>query len=251
MRIDLLCSGSKGNCCLVRATDTQIVIDCGSTKRYLTQSLQAVGAQIGQTDAILLTHSHSDHVSQRKLFAQIPMYSYCEVEGFERHTHVEPLEQFRIRELSIRLIPLSHDAPKTAGYVISDGEQTLVYITDTGYIANSNKPYLKNADYYIFESNHDVPMLMGTSRPLYLKQRILSPSGHLNNEDSAKNLTELVGENTTDIVLAHLSQEANTPELALKALHACFARKQIPTDGMQIRAAEQFQIETIERGSCA
>lgn len=245
MRIDLLCSGSKGNSCLIRTDRTQIVIDCGSTKKYLMQAFKRVKACVEDTSAVFITHGHIDHISQRKMFAKFPIYSYCDMEDVECPIHVEPFETIRIEDLSIQVIPLSHDAPKTVGYVVNDGKEKLVYITDTGYLANSNKPYLTNANYYIFESNHDVPMLMATSRPTFLKQRILSPYGHLNNEECAKNLAELIGENTTQIVLAHLSQEANTAQLALKTFSEVLQRKKIDLDRICVRAADQFEIETI------
>ena len=245
MRVDLLCSGSKGNCCLIRSEKAQIVIDCGSTKRHLMQAFKAVDAVPENTHGIFITHTHSDHISQKKIFANIPMYSYCDIGDVECPVHVEPFQVIGIEDLRIQVIPLSHDCPKTAGYVVTDGSQTLVYITDTGYLANSNKPYLKNANYYIFESNHDVAMLMAANRPLFLKQRILSPSGHLNNEDCAKNLTELVGDQTSQIILAHISQEANTAELALKTTYEVFERKQISLEHITVRAAGQYDIETI------
>lgn len=249
MRIDLLCSGSKGNCCIIRSKETQLIIDCGSTKRYLTHSMQKVQANLKDTKALLVTHAHSDHIKQIKMFDSVPIFSYCSLEETNNHRVVEPLETFQIEDLSIRVIPLSHDSPKTVGYVIFDGMEKLVYITDTGYLANSNKSYLMDANYYIFESNHDVEMLMQTNRPLYLKQRILSPNGHLNNEESASNLVQLVGPHTSDIVLAHLSEEANTPKLALQALESTFAKKQVSLDKIRVQAATQYEIVTIGSNS--
>lgn len=249
MRIDLLCSGSKGNCCLIRSKETQLIIDCGSTKRYLTNSLQKVHAELKDTNALLITHGHSDHIKQIKMFDSTQTFSYCPLEDVNNHRLVEPLEIFQIKDLSIQVIPLSHDSPKTVGYVIFDGVEKLVYITDTGYLANSNKPYLVDANYYIFESNHDVEMLMQTNRPLYLKQRILSPNGHLNNEESAANLVQLVGAHTSDIVLAHLSEEANTPNLALQALESTFAKKQVSLEKIHVQAAGQYEIVTIGSNS--
>jgi phosphoribosyl 1,2-cyclic phosphodiesterase len=95
--------------------------------------------------------------------------------------------------------------------VIENGNQKLVYMTDTGYISQANMAYMKNADYYVIESNHNVRMLLQTDRTFTLIQRILGDTGHLSNEDSAMYLTELVGDKTKEIFLAHLSEEANAP----------------------------------------
>ena len=248
MRIDLLCSGSKGNCCLVRSQSAQILIDCGCTKKYLLSSLAQVGARLEDTDALLVSHSHSDHIKGLKFCSSVPIYSYCDLSGCAKED-LQPFDRLQIKDLSILIIPLSHDAGNTIGFVIESATEKLVYVTDTGYIANSNKPYLKGATYYIFESNHDVEMLMSTSRPPYLKQRILSPLGHLNNEESASNLADLVDANTKEIVLAHLSQEANTHELALQTLYSTFSRKKPSVVGIEVRAAEQFKILTIGTNS--
>ena len=214
MKVDLLCSGSKGNSCLVRTQRSSIVIDCGSTKKL-------------------------------KHFEHLPIYSYCDLD-VQDHRCIKPLDRFIIGDMQITVIGLSHDAPNTVGYVIEDGCQKLVYITDTGYLPNHEKAYLENADHYIFESNHDMEMLMHTARPMFVKQRILSDSGHLSNEDASHNITSLINTKTKNIVLAHLSQEANVPELALDVLNDTFLKKDLRSSNIRIQAAPQFGIVSIE-----
>ena len=109
---------------------------------------------------------------------------------------------------------ISHDAVDPVGYMIKKDEKTLVYVTDTGYITGDILKTLKNADAYIMETNHNVEMLQMCNRPWSLKQRILDDCGHLSNEDSAYAMSQLIGEKTKHIYLAHLSQEANLPDLA-------------------------------------
>ena len=244
MKVDLLCSGSKGNCCLVRTQRSSIVIDCGSTKKYLMASLQSVSQDIQALDALLVTHSHKDHISQLKHFEHLPIYSYCDLD-VQDHRCIKPLDRFIIGDMQITVIGLSHDAPKTVGYVIEDQKEKLVYITDTGYLPNHEKVYLENSDHYIFESNHDLEMLMKTSRPMFVKQRILSDSGHLSNEDSSMNLTSLINDRTKSIVLAHISQEANDPERALDVLRNTFLKKDLPYRNLRLEAAEQFSITSL------
>ena len=214
MRIDLLCSGSKGNSCLIRSKESQIIIDCGSTKRYLLDAFKRVNACIENCDGILITHAHSDHISQLKLFNSFPVYSYCDLDGLAEHIKIKPYQEFDIKDFHITVIGLSHDSPNTIGFVIRCEDEKLVYITDTGYLPNQAKPYLMNADYYIFESNHDMDMLMNSLRPVFLKQRILGDNGHLNNEDAAYHLCAFIGDKTKQVVLAHISDECNTCQKA-------------------------------------
>ena len=101
------------------------------------------------------------------------------------------------------------------GYIVEDGIEKLVYVTDTGYVNQKYYPMMKGADYIVLESNHDVNILMHTSRPQFLKQRIYGDDGHLNNMDCAEVLNSITDENTKMIILAHISQEANTRQLAL------------------------------------
>lgn len=245
MRVDLLCSGSKGNCCIIRSKQTQIMIDCGSTKRYLFQALAQTGISKEDNDALLITHTHTDHVSQIKHFQNAPIYSYCDIENVNKHIIVSPMESFMVKDLKITVIGLSHDSPKTCGYIIEDGEEKLVYVTDTGYVPNVFKPLMENADYYVFESNHDVQTLMNTNRPYHVKQRIIGDAGHLCNEDSSNNLASIINSNTKEIVLAHISEEGNRKDIVLDTIENTLRKKQFPLSKLRIRAAEQFEIYKI------
>ena len=207
-------------------------------------SLQSVSQDIQALDALLVTHSHKDHISQLKHFEHLPIYSYCDL-NVQDHRCIKPLDRFIIGDMQITVIGLSHDAPTTVGYVIEDGCQKLVYITDTGYLPNHEKAYLENADHYIFESNHDIEMLMQTNRPVYIKQRIINDSGHLNNEDSARVLSEVIGERTREIVQAHISQEGNTRAQAYGVLEAELSRRGLLRSDLKLFPAEQFGIHLI------
>lgn len=244
MRIDVLCSGSRGNSTLVRTDDTVILIDAGSTKKHLTDSLRKLEVDIADIDGVLVTHGHTDHISQLKCFASRPVYSCCQLEC--ESTHIEPGDRFFISGVAVTVIGLSHDAPGTVGFVLRQGTSKLVYITDTGFVPNAAKPLMEDGTAYVFESNHDVQMLMDTKRPLFLKQRILSDSGHLCNEDSARLLAGLVGPHTKVVVLAHLSEQANTPALALQAFHEGFARRHVDDSAIQVCTAAPRKITTVK-----
>ena len=123
----------------------------------------------------------------------------------------------------------------------SDNEE-LVYLTDTGQISKRTFNLIKNKTYYIIESNHDVEMLLNSNRPAILKSRILSYKGHLSNEDSAFYMSNLIGENTKKIVLAHLSEECNTPEKALDTYHNVFTLQKINLNHIEIKCASQHEV---------
>lgn len=222
MKYTVFCSGSKGNSTLIETENTKILLDCGHSKRYLTQSLHNCGVHYHEIDALVITHNHIDHISQLKLFKDTPVYVPHEIKTREDAIILTPYEWFSIGDLMILPLPLSHDADETFGYVLKNKHESLVYITDTGYLKESDFEILSNADYYIFESNHDIELLMQTQRPYPVKSRILSDYGHLSNEDSATYLSLLVGLNTKSIVLAHLSSEANTERKALETLVETF-----------------------------
>ena len=137
-------------------------------------------------------------------------------------------------------LPLSHDATSPLGFVIKGKHETILYMTDTGYVSQKNMGYMKNLDYYIFESNHDIELLMSTRRPLFLKNRILGDKGHLNNEYSAHIMAQVIGERTKEICLAHLSEEANTKETALNTYQRVFDEEHIYFD--EIKVADQKEI---------
>ena len=215
MRFSLMASGSKGNCFVLKDDTTCIVIDCGSTKKYLTECFGKLNVDINEVDALLITHDHSDHIAQISMFQDTAVYSPVEIEDVDTFS-VRPMQSFMIETLKITPIALSHDAPNTTGYVIENGVEKLVYITDTGYVNQRYFPLISGADYIVMESNHDVEMLMKTRRPQFLKARIYSDQGHLCNEDCAEVLSHIISEKTKMILLAHISREANTREKALQ-----------------------------------
>lgn len=241
IKFALLASGSKGNCCLIKNETTQIIIDCGATKRYLNGCFEQLQYDYHKADALCITHTHKDHVAQLNMFKELPTYSCATLER-ENVSYVQPYDQLQIKDMRITVLPLSHDCEGTVGYVIETQDQRMVYITDTGYIREDVKRYIANADYYVFESNHDIEMLMQTSRPVYVKQRIINDYGHLCNEDSAHVLTQVIGDKTKEIVLAHISEEGNHRQLAADTLINKIKARDLPANGVTIHAAEQFGI---------
>ncbi len=242
MRFYILASGSKGNATLVTDGKTHFLIDMGLTKKWLLDGLAETPVAFEDIGFVLFTHDHGDHAGGARFIELEKRYATrgtVEIEpGHElAHYQTRPFGAFKVTPL-----PTSHDALDGVGFVIENGDQKLVYMTDTGYISQANMAYMKNADYYVIESNHNVRMLLQTDRTFTLIQRILGDTGHLSNEDSAMYLTELVGDKTKEIFLAHLSEEANAPEVALKAHLAIYQRKYIDIDKIRIVPAPQYGV---------
>lgn len=236
-----LASGSKGNCFIIRSHNTTLMIDCGCTKKYLMECFKKIDVKISDINGILITHDHSDHISGIKAFKDLDIFSSNTLKDVNVHL-IKPFTVFEIGDFKIFPIALSHDAPSTMGYLLFDGEERLLYMTDTGYVNGNYYKYFKDLDYIIIESNHDVEMLMNTQRPLYVKRRIYSDSGHLCNEDCAEILGRILCEKTKHVWLAHISQEANTPDKAFEVNMAYLSEKNIDVSNCSFVALKQFEI---------
>ena len=224
MRFKVLSSGSKGNTTYIEYKGTKILIDIGNTCKYVKEKLKEIGVEPQEIDGILITHTHSDHIKGLKVFVnkyKCKVYATKKIiEELDYITNYEiiPIANFSIKNIWIEVIKLSHDAPECVGYILHTENKKIVYITDTGYINEKYFVYLKNADAYILESNHDIEMLSNGRYPFQLRQRILGDKGHISNHDCARYLETWIGNNTKTIVLAHLSEENNTEELAYNTL---------------------------------
>ena len=241
MKAIIIGSGSKGNSTLLITDTKKILIDVGFSYPKIKMILEKYNYKPSDIDFIILTHEHKDHITglaslikKEKKYVYIPKGMYKVINKVVDADYIIPVtdEKFQIDDLTIRLLPTSHDAVDPVGYLIEDSE-SLVYMTDTGYISKKNINIMKNKNYYILESNHDPKMLMDGPYPYILKQRVVSDTGHLSNEMTGKYLKELIGDNTRKIILAHLSETNNIEELALKTV------KDIINKDISIEAARQ------------
>ena len=174
MRFIVLQSGSKGNATLVIDQGRVLLIDMGVTLRVLKDGLAKENINIFNISAMLLTHEHWDHTAGIKYLPPLPIYCTKETFNGENVVELTPYEKFNIEHFEITPVSTSHDVKNPLGFIIENKEEKLVYLTDSGKITVKTLQKLKNADYYIIESNHDVDMLMATNRPMFLKKRILS-----------------------------------------------------------------------------
>ena len=224
MNIKVLSSGSKGNTTYVDCGNIKFIIDMGNNCKYVVDKLKGLGINPRDIDAILITHTHSDHIKGLKSFVNryntkvyITKGMLGDLSYLETYSIMDK-ECFIIGDVLINTIKTSHDAPDSVGYIITHNNKSLVYITDTGYINKKYFKLLSNKDIYVLESNHDIELLSNSSYPFYLRQRILGDKGHLSNYDASRYLSLFIGDNTKYIFLAHLSEENNTPDLAYDTL---------------------------------
>ena len=247
MYYHIIASGSKGNATIVVANKTVILIDMGITFIRLEEGLNEINLKPSDITAAIFTHNHSDHINGLKF---IPIKKQYALEGTlpsSGHNVLDLFKTVTIGDFKVTPIKSSHDAINPCGYILEDDNEKLVYLTDTGVFLEENIEHSKNPHYIILESNHDIQMLYQTNRPMYLKQRILSDVGHLCNEDSALACLQIIGPNTKEIVLAHISEEANTPEKAIETYHKIFNYFKTDLTKFNLRCANQWKSLT---GGC-
>lgn len=223
MRIQVLASGSKGNCTYIESHNTKILIDAGINYTRIKKELDKINVDLLSLDGILISHTHSDHINGlssilKKIDVQVFIKEELktELKKIIPERNIEIIEEsFTISDLDIEIINASHDVP-AFGFIVNDEKNSIVYLTDTGYINRKYFELTKNKDVYIIESNHDEKMLMEGSYPYILKQRVISDKGHLSNRYTGRYLNKTIGDKTKYIILAHLSENNNDPDLALR-----------------------------------
>lgn len=241
MRIEVLASGSTGNCTYIEAGDHKILIDTGISKRSIDEQLQRLNVCFTDIDTLLITHEHDDHIRslatvlrKSNLTCYMTNGTYQGIMKGSNQPLKSVLEQkltdgsiillnrleksilyqdIFLDDLLIQVLPTFHDALEPVGYKIIAEDKSIVYITDTGYVHQTLYALIHNADCYVLECNHDPYILMASDRSYSLKMRILSDHGHLSNEDAFVTLAHVMGERTHLVFYAHISQECNLTEI--------------------------------------
>ena len=238
LHIYSLYSGSSGNAFLIANGEECLLIDGGKNCKRLCSCITACGHSPEQIKAVLVTHEHSDHISALPVFLKrnhIRAHAVLETAQAMRQAGVAPewivSHPLRYREtiggFSVASFATPHDSLASVGYRIEvqtgDGICNIGYATDMGCLTEETEEYLTGCDYVILESNHDLDMLWNGEYPYFLKKRIGGKNGHLSNADCASLAGRLANSGTKGILLAHLSRENNTPDLARATTAASLA----------------------------
>lgn len=228
MRTVNLASGSKGNCTYIESNLAKILVDDGLSLTNLEARLKQINVNPDDITAILLTHEHSDHLHGIKFFLKkhrtVKVYIPAFVKNYGISAITElPMGQiewystsdFFIKDVTVSAIVLPHDSKFCVGYSLHFGGRKISVCTDLGFMSKQTLAFLSGSDLIFLESNHDENLLKQNPRyPIRTKKRILGNMGHLSNTSCAAALVDLVKSGVRQVVLSHLSEENNTPELA-------------------------------------
>lgn len=254
MKVCVLSSGSKGNSTLVITDKVKILIDLGTTTSYVEAALNNLNVDVKEISHILITHSHVDHIKGLKVFIKRynpvilvteDMKNVLEKElGNFRYEYYEDKKAI-ICDLTVNVIKTSHDAEESIGFVLTNNNSSMVYITDTGYINQKYFKILSNNNLYVLESNHDIKMLMDGPYPYYLQQRVRGDKGHLSNKQASDYLCKFIGDNTRKIVFAHISEHNNSYEKVIETFNEELSKNDMKFDDVLI-AKQNEATEVIE-----
>ena len=248
-----LASGSSGNSAYLSMGKTGVLIDAGPSAARLTKALHDIGVDPYALSGILVTHEHVDHIKGLRVFCRkygTPVFAnegtwkgILARDGAFPEEVWRPIQTgkgFRIGDMTLHPFPIPHDAADPVGFTAVCGRVKYGVATDIGHIQESWMNALRGCQALIIESNHDEDMVRNGPYPLRLKQRILSPKGHLSNQDCAKALTFLCRTGTQMVYLSHLSQENNLPELACSTVFSVLdAEESLKKDEIWIRVAKR------------
>lgn len=253
-------SGSSGNCSFIGTLECGLLIDAGVNADTVDNGLKANGIDADHIAGILLTHDHGDHVSNAytllrrhphmKLFATPRnLNGVLRRHNISRrirdyHTAIYKEFAFTVGSLKVTAFETSHDGSDNMGFAVESDGHVFVIVTDTGYITERSDYYIRQANHLVIESNYDSVMLARCNRPEYLKARIASEHGHMDNADTAAYLARVWTPQLTDIYLCHLSEDTNTPATALEAVRAALEAAGITVgDGSGSLEARRAQVQ--------
>jgi len=242
--VSVLASGSKANCALVASSSTRILVDAGLSCRETFRRLRAIGERPEDLSAILITHEHSDHVAglerlasklNTPIFLTQPTHrEWCralrDVDGqmpqLPKLEHFAAGHHFQIGNIGVTPFTIPHDAIDPVGFTFRAEGIKIGLATDLGYVPVSVRDHLRGCDVLVLESNHDLEMLRSGPYPWSVKQRVMSRVGHLSNDALAEFFTSDYDGGAAYVVLAHLSEQNNHPEVARSAAERALRDRQ-------------------------
>jgi phosphoribosyl 1,2-cyclic phosphodiesterase len=247
MRVDILASGSGGNCIALRSSQATILVDVGIAKTKIEKRLLEVGIRPDSISAIFITHAHSDHIKGLPLANKykIPVYAgegeFKDIKGLDEDLikSIKSGSDINMGDWFIETFKTHHDARDPLGYVITsdDGYKCSICL-DTGHVDPAMLSAMEYSNIYIIESNHEPNMVEVSDYPNSVKARILSHIGHLSNEQTAEALSKLINGVGEQIYLTHLSSSNNMPALAEMTVKRALTKK-------ALRANTHYRIEVV------
>jgi phosphoribosyl 1,2-cyclic phosphodiesterase len=243
LRVSILASGSSGNITLLETQRTRLLVDAGLGKRETLARLAAVQKTVDHLDGILITHEHTDHCNglpQMLGMWKAPLYVTEPTmdamrrilpETFGKRLHgvesIQAGQSFSIGDIDVHAFSIPHDAADAVAFTFRTNGTKVAICTDLGYIPNHVKVHLRETQCLILESNHDLEMLKVGPYPWIVKQRVLSRTGHLSNHAVSEYLCDPDGFDASAryLVLAHVSQENNNPDLVRLSAEEALRRR--------------------------
>lgn len=266
LRVSILASGSSGNITLLETERTRLLVDAGLGKRETLARLAAVEKEVDRLDGILITHEHTDHCNglpqmlgmwKAPLYVTEPTMDALQrilPETFgKRLAGVETIhagQHFAVGDIDVHAFAIPHDAADPIGFTFRSNGCKMALVTDLGYLPEMVKVHLRDADCLMLESNHDLDMLKVGPYPWMVKQRVLSRTGHLSNHAVGEYLSDADGFDARAryLVLAHISQENNNPDLVRLSAEEALTRRPMECafGGELLLASQQVPLKPLE-----
>lgn len=233
-----LYSGSSGNCQYIKTEKATIIVDAGLSGKRIQQEIVNIGEDPTKIDAIFITHEHIDHVKGAGVMSRrldIPIYanektweamSFC-IGDIKSYNMKILDDNVQVGDLDIKSFDISHDAAHAVGYNIFYKNKKISLVTDTGCVNETIINSISDSDLLLIESNHDEDMVLIGPYPWPLKRRVLGEFGHISNETAGRLIAKIVKKGNEIILLGHLSQENNFPELAYKTVESILVENSI------------------------
>ena len=252
LQVISLQSGSNGNCVYVEAGGVKLLFDAGISGVTAEERLAACGRDIRSVDGLIISHDHSDHIRSAGIFQRkygIPLFvtprtlsaaqGRCSLGKLKDVNHFRAGSAIVFGDVTVHSIPTPHDGEDGTIFVVERGARRLGIMTDLGHVFRDLGRTIAALDAVFLESNYDPQMLANGPYPRYLKLRIKGPGGHLSNREAAELLAASAGSRLQWACLAHLSEENNTPDLALRT------HREVLGEGLPLCVASRYGVSKV------
>ncbi len=255
--LTVLASGSRGNSTVLSGGRTRLLVDAGLSCRETLRRMRRAGEDPGALDGILISHEHSDHISGAAVLSRtlnLPVYvseatyhswSRHNENGLQRVEFFAPGRRFQVGDIQVEPFTIPHDSADPVGFSFRAEGIKIGIVTDLGYVPASVADHVRGCDLLMVESNHDLEMLRGGPYPWQVKQRVMSRVGHLSNDALADFLVNDYDGSAAFLVLAHLSEQNNHPEIARRAAERALGRRPGRLSRTLLLASQTEPLESI------